>query len=358
MSTLHTALVALERPFAEKNAWGLKFESECHFAAQQITKNDFALKTAQNNQVSLKNAIMNVAAIGISLNPAQAHAYLVPRDGGICLDVSYRGLVKLATDAGAIEWAKAVLVYEGDDFEWRGPAEQPLHRADVFNPDRMNADEPMEKLRGGYCLAKLADGGYMVDVMSAAEILAVRDSSKAYTSGKPCPWRGKWSGEMAKKTLIKRASKSWPQSSGRQRLDHAIEILNEHEGLREEIVIQPTDYMKPSQEQTDTYLEMAKGDPVDFWLWYRSLDQRIQQSLPGCEFERGTKQKMMAFFNGQLEEGRQRLEAWIYYAGQLCEHTDEHGLAEFFTDMPENQREAIIDGLGIQYITFARGVAA
>jgi phage RecT family recombinase len=354
MTTLQTALASLERPFGEKNAWGLKFESECHFAVQLITKNSSALATAKNNQASLKNAIVNVAAIGISLNPAQAHAYLVPRDGGICLDVSYRGLVKLATDAGAIEWAKAVLVYEGDEFEWRGPAEQPLHRADVFNPERMNANDPMEKLRGGYCLAKLVGGGYMVDVMSAAEIIAVRDSSKA----KNGPWQGKWAGEMAKKTLVKRASKSWPQSSGRQRLDHAIEILNEHEGMREEIVVQPADYIKPTQEQTDTYLEMAKGDPVDFWLWYRSLDQRIQQSLPGCEFERGTKQKMMAFFNGQLEEGRQRLEAWVYDASQLCEHTDEHGLAEFFTDMPENQREAIIDGLGMQYIQFARGVAA
>lgn len=356
MSDLVTVLKELEKPFAAKNAFSLAFESECHFAVQQIIKQKYTLDTARNNQTSLKNAIMNVAAIGISLNPAQAHAYLVPRDGAICLDVSYRGLVKLATDSGAIEWAKAVLVYEGDVFEWRGPAEQPLHKADVFNTERMNAAEPMDHLKGGYCLAKLSDGSYMVDVMTAAEILEVRQSSKAYTSGKPCPWKGKWSGEMAKKTLVKRASKSWPQSSGRERLDHAIEVLNEHEGLHEDIIAEPSDYMQPSKEQTETYLELAKGDSVDFWLWYRDLDQRIQSALPGCEFPRGEKGKMMAFFNSQIEDGRTKLDSWIDLARAACDQHDDVGFLEIVEDMPAPHIDAIIDGLNMEYAVFARGL--
>ena len=104
-------LIKLEKPFDGQNNFGLVFKSECLFAKQQITKESFTLDTAVNNPASLRSAILNVAAIGISLNPSLAHAYLVPRDGAICLDISYRGLVKLATDAGAIEWAKAVLVY-------------------------------------------------------------------------------------------------------------------------------------------------------------------------------------------------------------------------------------------------------
>ena len=72
------------------------FAQECLFARQQLLKNEFTLKTAANNPNSLQAAVLNVAAIGISLNPASAHAYLVPRDGAICLDISYRGLSKLS----------------------------------------------------------------------------------------------------------------------------------------------------------------------------------------------------------------------------------------------------------------------
>jgi recombination protein RecT len=37
-----------------------------------------------------------VAAIGITLNPASKLAYLVPRDGMVCLDISYMGLLHRA----------------------------------------------------------------------------------------------------------------------------------------------------------------------------------------------------------------------------------------------------------------------
>lgn len=211
-------LVALEKPFTAQNAFGLKFSAECLFAKQLILKNNTTLSTAANNPNSLRNAILNVAAIGISLNPANALAYLVPRDGSICLDISYRGMVRLATDGGNVDWAKAVLVYEGDTFEWNGPAEPPTHKADVFDSNRIDASAPLKGLKGGYCIAKLTGGGYMVETMSADEILKVRDTSKA----KNGPWSGPFAGEMAKKTLVKRASKSWPQSGGRERLDRAV----------------------------------------------------------------------------------------------------------------------------------------
>lgn len=256
--------------FSKQNSFGLKFETECLFAKQQLLKNDYTLRAAQANQNSLKAAILNVAAIGISLNPSSAHAYLVPRDGAICLDISYRGLVKLATDSGAIEWAKAVLVYEGDTFKWKGPAIPPEHEADVFAKDRIDASDPLKNLKGGYCLAKLATGEYMVDIMTADEILAVRDSSKA----KNGPWRGVWAGEMAKKTLVKRASKSWPQSGGRDRIDTAIQILNDHEGL--------DDKAQLDEEQIGTFMDLvaaasrqnaSAGDKMALVAYMRKIGQ-------------------------------------------------------------------------------------
>lgn len=353
--TVVQTMAALEKPFKAQNAYDLKFENECLFAKQQITKTEYSLKAAQNAPDALRNAILNVAAVGISLNPASAHAYLVPRSPAkgqppqICLDVSYRGMVKLATDSGSIKWAKSELVYEGDEFEWRGMAEIPHHSpADPF------ADHTtLEGLRGGFCVAQLSDGSYMVDRMSAADILKVANTSKASNG----PWKT-WPTEMAKKTLVKRASKSWPQSAGRSRLDQAIELVNEHEGLEDEPIVAGTsDFQRPTREQTAKYMALASGDsPVEFYVWFYQQDERLRPSLPGCEFEHGQKGKMMAFFNGQLKEGQQRLEAWVSEIEALCESDDPHGVTEFTDELTEIEYLAVIEKLKPEHSMFVQQV--
>lgn len=223
---LMTTLKTLEPKFEPRNTYGLVFESECLFASQALVANDRLAKAARSNMASLQGAILNVAAIGISLNPALKHAYLVPRKGAVCLDISYKGLVKLATDSGAIVWAKAVLVYDGDEFEWFGVDSAPVHKYDPFQTDRANPHNAFKGLRGGYCIAKLGDG-YLVETMTVAEIQQIRDSSMLGNAG---PWKT-WTTEMIKKTLVKRASKSWPQSGAR--LEEAMAVINQHEGLAE-----------------------------------------------------------------------------------------------------------------------------
>jgi len=342
-------LMALEKPFNTQNAYALKFESECLFARQQLVKNDYTMKAAEKNMGSLKSAILNVAAIGISLNPALAHAYLVPRNNAICLDISYRGLVKLATDSGAINWAKPELVYDDEEIQWVNMASLPIHKLNPFGGKR--ASNSVDGLLGGYCVAQLADGSYMVDHMSMADIQKVHDTSKA----KDGPWKN-WPLEMIKKTLVKRASKSWPQSGGRERLDRAIELLNEHEGLQESAtVVRVGDFVRPTQEQTDTYLELAKGPAVDFYLWVMAQDEGVRSWLPGCEFERGQKGKMMAHFNKHLENGRLQLEAWSIDLLSLCESEDDAGVSEFLGDLAQPVRDALIDTLPPAYQRFARG---
>lgn len=341
----------LDKPFKDQNKYDLAFNSECLFAKQQIIKNDFTLKTAQNNPGSLRSAILNVAAIGISLNPASAHAYLVPRDGMICLDISYRGLVKLATDTGAIEWAKAVLVYEGDEFKWRGPSEAPLHEADVFAEGRIDADDPLKNLKGGYCIAKLKDG-YMVEVMTAGEIIAVKQSSKALKG----PWAGKWAGEMAKKTLVKRAYKSWPQSGGRERLDEAINILNQHEGIVETHNNDVSEYLHHSPEQGETFHNFLKdGDPMDYYLWYSALDYRVQTSL-FHSFEAGGKGKGRELALSMNDKGRDQFDTYRTMLIEACEAEDEVGAREVLNDVSESQYTALVDSLSIELVRFANSI--
>lgn len=202
----------------------ITFSAESQFAIQALQGNSFLASTARNNMASLQNAIINVAAIGISLNPANKHAYLVPRDKKVCLDISYMGLIHLAMSTGSIKWAQCKLVHEGDTYESNGLDHAPTHK---YNPFGSRGN-----VIGGYCTVKTADGDYLTEEMSRADIDAIMQRSQGYKSGKQTPWKTDYN-EMARKTIVKRASKYWPKVD---RLDQAIHNLNTDvgEGVQEQ----------------------------------------------------------------------------------------------------------------------------
>jgi len=210
----------------------LNFDREAGFALQTLLNNDYAMKIALNNRQSVVDAVTNIAAIGISLNPAKKQAYLVPRDGKICLDISYMGLMDLAIESASIRWGQAELVYESDTFGLNGVDQQPTH---LRNPFAKNRGEVV----GVYVVVKTADGDYLTDAMSVDEINAIRDRSSAWkawiSKQKSCPWLTDW-GEMAKKTVVKRAYKYWPKT---ERLDKAIHHLNTESGEGLAVLAQP-----------------------------------------------------------------------------------------------------------------------
>ena len=197
----------------------LNFEREAEFAIQVITSGEYATKIAVQNRQSVVNAITNIAAIGISLNPAKKQAYLVPRDGRICLDISYIGLMDLAMATGAIRWAQAELVYTADSFALNGFDKPPTHSYNPFATDRGD-------VVGVYVVVKTADGDYLTETMSIDDVNAIRDRSSAWKAWiknqKSCPWVTD-PGEMMKKTVVKRGYKYWPKT---ERLEQAIHHLN------------------------------------------------------------------------------------------------------------------------------------
>lgn len=193
----------------------INFDREAEFALQSLYGNEYAMKIAMGNRQSVINAVVNIAAIGISLNPAKRQAYLVPRDGKICLDISYMGLMDLAIDSGSIRWGQAKLVYAADSFVLNGLDQAPLHSHDPFAKDR-------GEVVGVYVVVKTADGDYLTDTMSREEIDGIMNRSQSVKAGKSSPWKTDW-GEMAKKTVVKRAYKYWPKT---ERLDTAIHHLN------------------------------------------------------------------------------------------------------------------------------------
>lgn len=201
----------------------IKFEQEAGFAVQALQGNDYLAKIAMQNRQSLVNSVTNTAAIGISLNPAKKQAYLVPRDGKVCLDISYMGLMDLAMATGAILWGQAFIVRERDDFALTGLDSKPHHSFSPFDKNR-------GPIVGVYVVVKTHHGDYLTHAMSIDQVHSIRDRSsawKAWISKKAsCPWVTDEE-EMIKKTCVKQAYKYWPKNA---RLEEAIHHMNTEGG--------------------------------------------------------------------------------------------------------------------------------
>lgn len=192
----------------------VQWEAECNYAIQQVYKSKYAAQVATSNPVSVQNAVKNIAAIGLTLNPALKYAYLVPRDGMICLDVSYMGLMHLAQDTGSVIWSQCKIVHENDNYVNKGASVEPEHTYSAFG-DR-------GAIVGAYCVVKLADGDYLTHEMKIDDIYAIRNRSMAYKKNSG-PWVTDEK-EMIKKTVVKQASKYWPKV---ERMSEAINMINE-----------------------------------------------------------------------------------------------------------------------------------
>jgi len=174
------AILGAKKSFSEIKDCPVEFDREKQFAMQICNSN----KALQNTQTlgSLCNAVRNVALCGITLNPAMKLAYLVPRNGAICLDISYMGLIKIATDSGSVTKVSCQIVYEKDFFElYYGTEDKLIHKPLAFG-DRGAAI-------GVYCVATLHNESFQIETMSIEEVNEIRGRSKAFTSGRSCPWK-------------------------------------------------------------------------------------------------------------------------------------------------------------------------
>ncbi len=201
----------------------VRWAEESQFARQAIENNSRFLECARD---TIENSIINVAATGLTLNPAHGYAYLIPeydnnRKGYGCqLRISFKGLMKIATDSGAIEWVNADVVKAGDVFRYNGKWNKPDH-----NIDNPFAEDDRGKSVGVYCVVKLrGSSDYMTELAPWSEVLKAKAAAKTQKV-----WE-QWEDEMAKKFIIKRASKQWPKTEGTERLATAVAVVNEYEG--------------------------------------------------------------------------------------------------------------------------------
>lgn len=193
---------------------------EIAFALQILRANKEAFAKCEPD--SIRDAVLNIALTGATLNPAMQQAFLIPRKlrgRGLCccLDFSYRGLVGIATRDGAVLDIDATCVYEGDEFDY--------HMG--LNPDlthKPHGERDPKKLTHVYAVAILQGGLKKFLVMNRADVEKARKSSQAPDS----PMWKDWYEEGARKTVVKRFYKLLPQT---ERMSQAVAVVNEHEGL-------------------------------------------------------------------------------------------------------------------------------
>lgn len=258
----------------------VSIQAEMNYAIQLLTASSFAASIAMQNPVSVQNALRNASAIGISLNPANKHAYLVPRKGqsgmAICLDISYMGLMHLAQSTGSIDWGQAKLVYAVDTYVNQGIDKAPLHQYPAFGQ--------RGELVGAYCTVKTSTGAYLTEEMSVEQLHSVRARSEAYSGGKQGkspsgPWVTDYE-EMCRKTVVKRGSKYWPKVD---RLNQAIDYLNTDggEGISMD---QPVRDVTPITLESEAFLQdYYNGAPDEVkpqimaWLKVQSFSQLTEE---------------------------------------------------------------------------------
>lgn len=170
-------------------------------------------KLRECDLASVVQCVMTCAELGLEPGGALGGAYLVPFKGHCKLVIGYRGYIDLMRRSGKVSLVEAVVVYAKDRFRYsRG-----LNPVLEHEPYIDGAPGPMLRV---YCVVTMADGAKQFEVLSKAQVDAIRARAPSSSDG---PWVTDYD-EMAKKTAVRRVAKLCPMSTEMAR---AIEAEDE-----------------------------------------------------------------------------------------------------------------------------------
>lgn len=180
---------------------------------------------------SFFGAVLQCAQLGLEPGSALGHCYLLPFGNGKANDgrpncqliIGYRGMIDLARRSGQIVSINAYVVHEADEFEY----ELGLHPDIHHKPSPLADRGPVTYV---YAVAVLKGGGVQFEVMSRAEVEAIRKQSKAGSKG---PWVTHWD-EMARKSVVRKLFKYLPVSIEAVRAVEIDEKSDRGEAVTEE----------------------------------------------------------------------------------------------------------------------------
>lgn len=347
------ALDEIEDKFIAVAPKSISYRKERSFAAGILKNNSYLMNAAKNNPSSFQDAIINVASIGLSLNPAEKLAYLIPRNvkssdnkwvTKVFLEPSYVGMLRLATDSGSVEWVQAALVYHKDNFTDHGPGNKPTHEYQAFAKDR-------GEFVGVYCTAKTSKGDYLTNMMTAEEVFSIRERSESWSRGKvgkKGPWESDF-GQMAKKSVIRQAFKTWP-STDERRMSEAVGLSNENEGF-EPITTSP-ELPKVSTDQKEYFDSLiVNSDGVEMFLFIGSIEDSVYQNLYHS-FNKGEKGKYQKIVDSLFHAGREKINEYIESIQSAFFSGSDSEAKELLEELSDNAKEFVKNNVSMELNQF------
>lgn len=219
--------------FEKVNLPNVSFIREANYAVQIAQKNDQLLSCSPK---SVQDSVSNVALTGLSLNPVLGEAYLVPRRGQAVFHPGYKGLKRLALEAGICKavWADVVWSKEVEEgrFVYEKGSTPVLEHKPILHGDK-------GYIIGAYCVIQQEDGIKVFEYMSIEEIFAIAkrgdmNSGAAKMEDLKGPWKTD-TAEQCKKTVMRRGLKGMPMGSREkenERLQRALDLDNGASGIQ------------------------------------------------------------------------------------------------------------------------------
>ena len=270
----------------------LKYEEECTFAIEAISKNTLLQKCITEAKDTIQMAVYKVSILNISLNPVLGFAYLIPRYNSSAsrmecsLDISYKGMIDILTKTGGIKRIYAYLVYEGDTFEVELGSEDPTIK---HKPSFMS-----KTIKYCYAVAVLPDGEKQFDIMRRDELDYIKSRSE---SGKKDmgPWKSDY-GEQCRKTVIRRLWKTLPKNDATMKAFIAVGLDNENQQIdfaEEQARMLNTKKHEQVTTTVQKAIDQAKG---------KTPEQEIVEGVKEQMALMNSKEETIAYLNGLPQE--------------------------------------------------------
>ena len=196
---------------------------EISYAIQIILKNKELQKCSIQSVI---DAIVNGSRANVTLNPNLKLAYLVPRKGVACLDISYMGLITILKKSGGCKYIDAYVVFQDEDFS-HNPASGQINHTPYYA--RTEAEQKKRIIIGCYSRAVLPSNDVVFCYMPYWEIEKVKRMSEGSSSSFSA-WNT-WEEEMVKKSVIKRHFKMLVSDSEAIEVVEALRIEEENNPL-------------------------------------------------------------------------------------------------------------------------------
>ncbi len=204
---------------------------------------------------SVAKYAMNSAILGLVSGQALGHCHAVPfRKGNareVTLVVGYRGYIELGLSSGHVAGVTPELIFKGEKYRRWNSIEGPQFRHELDFDIRDKATvgaNPLDQVVASYCLWHTHDGHHDVTMVAGAQLRSLAKKQGNVWNEHPL--------EMALKTPIRRASKTWKLTG---RLAHAVRLDEQAErGESQDTLALETGRREPTLSLSD----LAGGQPA------------------------------------------------------------------------------------------------